>query len=425
MERNGRVDARPVLRVAAPLREVAPARRTPVECECADIRRILARAGGAEHLPHNNGVIAVFVAPVDGRHLIVDVHRDGKRHRRRFGRRLRIISRGTHIRVVEQRVPCVFAHDAVHTQRVLLLECLHRVARVPQKIAADVAGIVPQFRQAGLHELDFFALGLVVLQFLDERHRRRGRRGGGFIREVHSGRGRRGGRRRGGRIPADGITAEQAFQRLHIRFARNRQGVRRLEQADGFLRRGQIAPGNLARVVAQRHQANLRLPHVLAHASQPQRAILRRIDGFLRRFVRHARHRKGKITLEVLHRGLRCLAVAPGHVAAVIAQIRQRGLQGGHVVTLIIQGQITRDVHRAFRPLHAVIRHGLPRILRRREGQYHHHRQQERRQRSFPQRHQKHLVHADIQGYDSIVLVFRAVCKRIFPHAKGCQASCA
>ena len=50
---------------------------------------------------------------------------------------------------------------------------------MPQKIAADVAGIVPQFRQAGLHELDFFALGLVVLQFLDERHRRRG--GGGFI----------------------------------------------------------------------------------------------------------------------------------------------------------------------------------------------------------------------------------------------------
>lgn len=222
--------------------------------------------GGAEHLPHNNGVIAVFVAPVDGRHLIVDVHRDGKRHRRRFGRRLRIIGRGTHIRVVEQRVPCVFTHDAIHAQRVLLLECLHRIARVPQKIAADVAGIVPQFRQAGLHELGLLRpwTCCIAISWTNATV------GAGVGVVVSSER----------CIPGvgEGVGVAAADEsRLMASPLNRRSSV--CTSASPVI--GRASPSGTAgwlpvsradsvrkscRVVAQRHQANLRLPHVLAHA---------------------------------------------------------------------------------------------------------------------------------------------------------------
>ena len=125
MERNLGINPRPVAGIVAPFREIAPFCLPPVQHPVSHRAGRAHLAGGAQHLAHGNGIVAVLVPGVDGNDLVLHVHGDGEGHRFRRGRRLRRCVRHHNPRIVEDQVPRRVVHLAGHRHAVLFLNLLH------------------------------------------------------------------------------------------------------------------------------------------------------------------------------------------------------------------------------------------------------------------------------------------------------------
>ena len=153
------IDARPVLRVATPLGEIAPAGPAAVSDPVAQIAVPALHAGRADHLPLQHGILIIFIQRVHLRDLIGHIHHHIIGRQRRLGAGP---GRGVHVHHVarvEELVPGLLVHIRVDGQAVILLKFLHGGDGLIHIIAADGAVEEAQFFQSGLDFLDVLALG--------------------------------------------------------------------------------------------------------------------------------------------------------------------------------------------------------------------------------------------------------------------------
>ena len=134
----------------------APARAALGHRIGAQRRRVLPGAGGADHLAHEHGVVAVLVVGVGARDLVGDIDAQLVGHGRRGGRGLGRGAGGDGGGGEEQLLR--FApRDAVDGEAVVLLEFAHGRARNLVIAARDAGLVVAQVQQALLQGPDGIA----------------------------------------------------------------------------------------------------------------------------------------------------------------------------------------------------------------------------------------------------------------------------
>ena len=229
VERVGAVDAGEVLRVGIPGGEIAPAGALAGHDGRAQRRGVLLRAGGADHLAHEHGVLPVFIVGVGAHNLVGHVDHQGVAGRRGRGRGARRRAGGHGIAGKEQLLRLPSGH-AVGGQAVVLLEIAHGAARDLVVAAGDLRAVKAQLLQAALQLLhQRAAVAVLELSRVDKRlgrSRRHGRdrrqgRDGRICRGIRHGRG-------GGR---DGRGGLRGARRL-LRRRRRRIGAVRRHKAD-------------------------------------------------------------------------------------------------------------------------------------------------------------------------------------------------
>ena len=162
VEGVGRVDARQILRVGAPCREVAPASALFRHDGRFAGRGVFARAGGADHFAHEHGILAVLVVCIGAGDLVDDVHHQGVFCRfgrgGRSGRGLGGDGGGG-----KEQLLRVAPRDAVSAQAVVRLKGLDGGLGHLVIAAGDLRGVKAQFGQAGLELRDPLA-GIAVFE---------------------------------------------------------------------------------------------------------------------------------------------------------------------------------------------------------------------------------------------------------------------
>ena len=255
VEGVGRVDAREILRVGVPRREVAPAGALLRHDRRAQRRRVFHRAGGADHLPHEHRVQALLVVGEGPGDLVGYVHHQQILRGSGCGRGAR---RGACRDGVagEERLLRLLPGDAVHRQAVVRLERAHGALRDFVVAAGDLRLVVAELGEPGLQRGDEVVLVAILQLALVGERRGRGRR-----RQLRHRRGRGVGRRA---VAMDGGVGKEPVPCCLIELARLLHAVVFLEAAHGALRALEEVAGALAEVVAQRGQPLLRGEHGVA-----------------------------------------------------------------------------------------------------------------------------------------------------------------
>ena len=340
MEGDAVIDAGPVLRVAAPGGEIAPAGLAAVQHPFAHVAGRGLHAGGAHHLLHGHGVFAVFVQAVDDGHLVAHVHGDGVGHGRGHGRGPRGRADVQHVAAVEEHVPGFLVGFTRDEHAVVLLERLHGRNGLVHVVAADRAGEEAQLRQAGLHLLDLLALGaaLQLMAAVFAGAQAVGRAGAVLhhhhvvdVAEVRV-RVRRG---RGLRALGQRRIAEEQALRLQIRLAGRLHAHGLLKSRHGLLRGRAVHAGGIGVQIAQLAQHGLQALHVLAVVAVAQGAVLGLFQHFGAFGVQLAGRFQAIVLLKALHAVLRSLQKIAADAAHIVAQLAQPALQLAHRFALI------------------------------------------------------------------------------------------
>ena len=340
VEGNVFIDAGPVLRMAAPGGEIAPARLAAVEDPFAHVAGRGFHSRGAHHLLDGHGVFSVFVQAIDDGHLVAHVHGDGVGHGRGHGRGPGGSADVQHVAAVKEHVPGFLVRIPRNEHAVVLLKRLDGRNGLIHIVAADGAGEKAQLRQAGLHLLDLLAL-VAALQLmaavfvgaqavgcagavLDHDHvvdiaeiRVR----------VRCGRGLRA-------LGQSRIAKEQAL-RLQIRLAGRLHAHGLLKIRYGFLRGRAVFAGGIGVQIAQLAQHRLQALDVIAVVAVAQGTVL----GFLKQFgafgVQLAGHFQAVVLLKTFDAVLRALQKIAADAAHIVAQFAQPALKLAHRFALI------------------------------------------------------------------------------------------
>ena len=273
-----------------------------------------------------HGKLALRIAGIDFRNLVFYIHLDEVRRRGRL-RRGHGRGGGRHRSGRKQRVPRLFAHDAILLQAVIALKFGHSRLGAVIKARSHLALIKAQLKQPLLHLLNALAR-IASLQFarIGDIGRWSWRRDGG-----------RRGRRRWGR-QGNRARIEQ-LQRFHISLARSLQAVITLECRHSGAGIFQVLFAQLILIIAVSLQRLLQALHARAGHAVFQRTVALAIDNRLRGSVGNA----GLLQIVGILHGLdgfaRNLGKGTAERAVIVFQFLQARLQAKHLVARIAELQ--------------------------------------------------------------------------------------